>query len=194
VIAIVKTYAERLGRSRGRSAQLVCVVGLRGVAALSTRPGRELRPAVIDRLRVGAEPAAAGPFHVQGAGAGQDDQPAIKVADPHGASRSPRGAPPGGRDKFRTSLRRPRGPGQVRSPGARRAASSHICRSPPGPHPPPLPPSLAPPSLVARRRLLAPQSRRRRAPSARSRAFRQWLGKAPEIIREITGTCRLNSR
>jgi hypothetical protein len=38
---------------------------------------------VVDRLGVGAEPAAAGPFPIQGAGIGQDDQPAVKVADPH---------------------------------------------------------------------------------------------------------------
>jgi hypothetical protein len=99
VAAVIETDPERLPRRRRRSAKALGVVRL-GVALRDRCPRGELGPALVRVLRVGTELAAARPFHVDGTGVGQDDQPAIEVADPHelllgrklrlpGAGRSP---------------------------------------------------------------------------------------------------------
>src|SRR5450755_3973405 len=83
VVTVIKANTERLPRRRCRGTEPGRLVGLCSGVIGAGRPAGELGPLVVDRLGLGPEPAAAGRLDVDGASAGDDDQPPGQIAYPH---------------------------------------------------------------------------------------------------------------
>src|ERR1022692_4927023 len=84
VVTVIKTDTERLPRRWCWGTELGRLAVLCSGVIRAGRPAGELGPLVVDRLRLGPEPAAAGRLDVDGASASDDNQPPGQIADPHG--------------------------------------------------------------------------------------------------------------